>query len=153
VRSRAEAAATRCDVVLHDLGHGFFEALDRNHDGRIGLREIRVAAGTLEGLRKPAQMMLRATDPPRRLHLEVIRGTFQLFGTGQAGESTVPRLVAQQRTPVGPIWFQRMDRNMDGDLTWKEFLGPRHVFEELDADHDGLIDPFEAERAEKVFSK
>jgi len=24
-----------------------------------------------------------------------------------------------------------MDRNQDGDLTWKEFLGPRRVFEEL----------------------
>ena len=147
VRSRAEAAATRCDIVLHDLGHGFFETLDRNHDGRIGLREIRIATATLQGLRKPGQMVLKATDPPRRLHLEVIRGTFQLFGTGQAGESTVPRLVVQARTPVGPIWFQRMDRNLDGDLTWKEFLGPRHVFEELDTDHDGLIDPNEAEKA------
>ena len=147
VRSRAEAAATRCDIVLHDLGHVFFETLDRNHDGRIGLREIRIATATLQGLRKPGQMVLKATDPPRRLHLEVIRGTFQLFGTGQAGESTVPRLVVQARTPVGPIWFQRMDRNLDGDLTWKEFLGPRHVFEELDTDHDGLIDPNEAEKA------
>jgi len=27
-----------------------------------------------------------------------------------------------------------MDRNQDGDLTWKEFLGPRRVFEELDTD-------------------
>jgi Ca2+-binding EF-hand superfamily protein len=147
VRSRAEAAATRCDIVLHDLGHGFFEALDRNHDGRIGLREIRLAAATLSGLRKPGTAGLRATDPARRLHLEVIRGTFQLFGTSATGESTVPRLVAQPRTPVGPIWFQRMDRNMDGDLSWKEFLGPRHVFEELDEDHDGLIDPVEAEKA------
>jgi Ca2+-binding EF-hand superfamily protein len=147
VRSRAEAAATRCDIVLHDLGHGFFEALDRNHDGRIGLREIRAASATLRALRKPGQVILRPTDPPRRLHLEVIRGTFQLFGTGGTGESTVPRVVAQPRTPVGPIWFQRMDRNNDGDLTWKEFLGPRHVFEELDADHDGLIDPKEAEKA------
>ena len=95
--------------------------------------------------------MLRPTDPPRRLHLEVIRGSFQLFGTGGAGESTVPRIAVQPRAPVGPIWFQRMDRNMDGDLTWKEFLGPRHVFEELDADHDGLIDPIEAERAEALF--
>jgi Ca2+-binding EF-hand superfamily protein len=147
VRSRAAAAATRCDVVLHDLGHGFFEALDRNHDGRLGLREIRAASDTLQKLRKPGQTGLRATDPPRRLHLEVVRGSFQLFGTGAAGESTVPRNVAAPRTAVGPIWFQRMDRNMDGDLTWKEFLGPRHVFEELDADHDGLIDPFEAEKA------
>jgi hypothetical protein len=81
------------------------------------------------------------------MHLEVIRGTFQLFGTGMAGESTVPRNVVQPRAAVGPVWFQRMDRNMDGDLTWKEFLGPRHVFEELDANHDGLIDPMEAEKA------
>jgi len=147
VRSRAAAAATRCDVVLHDLGHGLFEALDRNHDGRIGLREVRTAAPTMQALRRPGQTGLRATDPPRRLHLEVIRGSFHLFGTGQGGESTVPRLVAQPRSPVGPVWFQRMDRNLDGDLTWKEFLGPRHVFEELDADHDGLIDPTEAERA------
>src|SRR5207245_5624759 len=33
VRGRADVAATRCDIVLHDLGHGFFETLDRNHDG------------------------------------------------------------------------------------------------------------------------
>ena len=147
VRSRAEAAATRCDIVLHDLGHGFFEALDRNHDGRLGLREIRLASATLLGLRKPQQTLLRPTDPPRRLHLEVVRGSFQLFGTGGAVESTVPRPVVQPRVAVGPIWFQRMDRNNDGDLTWKEFLGPRHVFEELDTDHDGLIDPKEAEKA------
>lgn len=147
VLNRAEAAATRCDIVLHDLGHGFFEALDLNHDGRLGLREIRVAAATLEKLRKPRQALLRANDPPRRLHLEVIRGSFQLFGTGGTGASTVPQVVVQPRSAVGPIWFQRMDRNLDGDLTWKEFLGPRHVFEELDTDHDGLIDPQEAEKA------
>ena len=149
----ARASATRCDVVLHDLGHGFFESLDRNRDGRIGLREIRAAADTLRKMRKPGQTVLRATDPPRRLHLEVIRGSFQLFGTGGTGESTVPRVAAAARAPVGPIWFQRMDRNLDGDLTWKEFLGPRHVFEELDADGDGLIDPQEAEKAEHLFGK
>jgi Ca2+-binding EF-hand superfamily protein len=153
VRSRAEAAATGCDIVLHDLGHGFFESLDRNHDGRIGLREIRVGTTTLNGMRKPGQSGLRSTDPPRRLHLEVVRGTFQLFSAGMGGESTVPRNVAQPRAAVGPVWFQRMDRNLDVDLTWKEFLGPRHVFEELDADHDGLIDPNEARKAESLSQK
>lgn len=153
VRSRAEVAATRCDIVLHDLGHGFFESLDRNRDGRIGRREIRLAADTLRKMRKAGSAALRPTDPPRRLHLEVIRGSFQLFGTGGTGESTVPRIAAAPRAPVGPIWFQRMDRNLDGDLTWKEFLGPRHVFEELDADHDGLIDAVEAERAERLFGR
>jgi Ca2+-binding EF-hand superfamily protein len=147
VRSRADVAATRCEIILYDLGHGFFEALDLNRDGRIGLREIRAAPATLRTLRKPGQVVVRPTDPPRRLHLEVIRGSFQLFGTGGMGEATVPRIIAQARAPVGPIWFQRMDRNNDGDLTWKEFLGPRYVFEALDTDHDGLIDPKEAEKA------
>ena len=148
VRSRAEVAATRCDIVLHDLGHGFFEALDRNHDGRLGLREIRVAAATLAGAAQ-ARPDRSSGRPTRRggCTWKSIRGTFQLFGTGGTGESTVPRNVVQPRAPVGPIWFQRMDRNLDGDLTWKEFLGPRHVFEELDTDHDGLIDPTEAEKA------
>ncbi|OWK43032.1 EF-hand domain-containing protein [Fimbriiglobus ruber] len=146
VRNRADAAATRCDIVLHDLGHGFFEALDRNHDGRLGLREIRAASATLRTLRKPGDALLRATDPPRRLHLEVVRGSFQLF-SNPVGPMLVSQPVVQVRTPVGPVWFQRMDRNNDGDLTWKEFLGPRHVFEMLDADHDGLIDAKEAEKA------
>ena len=44
------------------------------------------APATLRALRKPGQVVLRPTDPPRRLHLEVIRGSFQLFGAGGMGE-------------------------------------------------------------------
>ena len=80
VRSRAEAAASRCDIVLYDLGHGFFEALDRNHDGRIGLREIRNAPTILKALRKPGQVGLKSIDPPSAAaprsgsrHLPVVR--------------------------------------------------------------------------------
>ena len=40
-----------------------------------------------------------------------------------------------------------MDRNFDGDVSWREFLGPRTVFDRLDTDHDGLLSPEEAERA------
>ena len=57
---------------------------------------------------------------------------------------TAERPAFQQRSEAGPTWFRRMDRNGDGDLAWSEFLGPRDVFHQLDADHDGLIDPFEA---------
>ena len=80
VRSRAEVAATRCDIVLHDLGHGFFETLDRNHDGRIGLREIRVGAATLHGTAQ-ARAVGPAGDRPapaaaprgRPRHVPVVR--------------------------------------------------------------------------------
>ena len=43
-----------------------------------------------------------------------------------------------------PEWFTRMDRNGDGDITLKEFLGDREAFEKLDANKDGFIEPAEA---------
>jgi hypothetical protein len=41
-----------------------------------------------------------------------------------------------------------MDRNRDGDVSPKEFLGTREQFRRLDADGDGLISLAEAIRAE-----
>jgi len=45
---------------------------------------------------------------------------------------------------AGPECFRQMDRNRDGDLSRREFLGPRTQFDRLDRDRDGLIDPEEA---------
>ena len=45
---------------------------------------------------------------------------------------------------AGPDWFQKMDRNHDGDVSRREFLGPRDQFDRLDRDQDGLIDADEA---------
>jgi hypothetical protein len=39
-----------------------------------------------------------------------------------------------------------MDRNGDGDVSLREFLGTREEFEKIDTDHDGLISLEEAER-------
>jgi Ca2+-binding EF-hand superfamily protein len=44
----------------------------------------------------------------------------------------------------GPRWFRRMDRNRDGDVSAREFLGPKAQFNRLDRDKDGLIDAVEA---------
>jgi hypothetical protein len=42
-----------------------------------------------------------------------------------------------------------MDRNRDGDVSRREFLGPRAAFERLDADGDGLITAEEAAKTAK----
>jgi hypothetical protein len=42
-----------------------------------------------------------------------------------------------------------MDRNHDGEITWREFLGSREQFRKLDLDGDGVITIEEALRARK----
>jgi hypothetical protein len=82
-------------------------------------------------------------EPARRYRIEFARGVFNPFGTPDR-PAQMQAVVAAKPRPVGPIWFQRWDRNNDGDITWREFLGPRDAFEQLDADGDDLIDPREA---------
>jgi Ca2+-binding EF-hand superfamily protein len=54
---------------------------------------------------------------------------------------------------AGPDWFQKMDRNHDGDVSRREFLGPRDQFDRLDRDNDGLIDADEAKAGAAAKSK
>jgi len=145
VRARAEPASTTCRVNLYDTGYGFFMALDANADGRVSVREMRHAPTALNDLDRDGQPGVSEKEPVRHFHMEFVRGSYQLFGPSEQLIAQTPAF--QQRRPSGPIWFQRMDRNNDGDLTWNEFLGPREVFHKLDLDHDGLIDPQEAAKA------
>jgi Ca2+-binding EF-hand superfamily protein len=143
VEALSDPAATSCRVNIYDAGFGFFMALDANADGRISERERRHAGPNLAALERDGVAGIRSNEPVRHFHIEFVRGTYQLFGpVDQPGQA----LEFQRRQVAGPIWFQRMDRNNDGDLIWNEFLGPRWVFDQLDADGDELLDPQEAAR-------
>jgi EF hand len=43
-----------------------------------------------------------------------------------------------------PVWFRKMDRNKDGDLSPREWLGTDEEFKAIDTDGDGLISADEA---------
>ena len=58
-----------------------------------------------------------------------------------------------QQAPKGPEWFRKMDRNNDGDISLKEWLGTEEEFRKIDADGDGLISVEEAERYEAQLKK
>jgi Ca2+-binding EF-hand superfamily protein len=146
VEARGKPAASTCRVNVYDTGYGFFMALDANADGRVSVRELRGAAMGLAQLERDGKPGLGEKEPVRHFHMEFVRGSYQLFGPSEQLLAQTPAF--QQRRPTGPIWFQRMDRNNDGDLTWNEFLGPREVFHDLDVDADSLIDPAEAGKAQ-----
>ena len=49
----------------------------------------------------------------------------------------------------GPLWFRKMDRNGDGDVSRKEWLGTEEDFRKIDTDGDGLISAAEATEFDK----
>jgi Ca2+-binding EF-hand superfamily protein len=130
-----------------------FAALDANADGRLGLREIRTAAQRLLALDASGDGGIGGEEIPERIGVVVGRGPVQY---GQRGGRLVVALggggfAGQQPSPAAaagaPDWFVRMDRNTDGDVTPREFLGTAEQFAQLDANADGFIDPAESAAA------
>lgn len=147
VRAYTKPATTSCRVSLFDTGNGYFQMLDGNSDGRVSVRELRSMEESLLKISDADE--INPSMLPKSYRIEIVRGGASLFGSVNRREATAPEALLQD--PVGPIWFQRMDRNSDGDLTWDEFLGPRVVFHQLDSDQDSLIDPQEARAAAQLY--
>jgi Ca2+-binding EF-hand superfamily protein len=137
----AEGARSTVTVTAMDQSPGLFELMDENGDGRLSLRELYTAGQRLRGLFPPGNGRLQAQGLPRRLELRVTLGG-STPGNEKTAQAEAPRQPVQ-----GPAWFKRMDRNRDGYVSFREFLGRLEDFQKLDLDGDGLISPEEAAKA------
>lgn len=144
LEQREAAARSRTLMSVADSGRNLFEILDANRDGRVGVRELRAALAALTAWDADRDGALESREIP--IHCRVSFGRAQPNIPGAENLAfAFPQAVRPQQVPrTGPAWFQKMDRNRDGDLSWREFLGTREAFDKLDRNRDGLIDAEEA---------
>jgi Ca2+-binding EF-hand superfamily protein len=151
-------AAGSMTLTVSDRSRGLFDLLDTNRDGRLSVREMRQAPKLLKQFDRDNKGYITRADLPRTYRLELRHGAFNLGDNG--GLAAFMQLYSgayQNQEPVGelkgPLWFRKMDRNRDGDVSRKEWLYSEELFKKIDTDGDGLISLEEAEKADALFRK
>jgi Ca2+-binding EF-hand superfamily protein len=156
---QVKAMAAIASLGITDEGKGIFDLIDTNRDGRLSVRELRQAVKLIEELDQDGDGAISRAEIPRHYHMTVQRGP-----AGNVGGFGVRRVVFAANgarfgnRPVpqptaGPLWFRKMDRNRDGDVSRREFLGTDEEFRRIDTDGDGLISAEEAERYDALMRK
>jgi Ca2+-binding EF-hand superfamily protein len=146
LRLRDALAEARLSLTIAVESIDPLAQFDANHDGRLNRTEFGRALAAVASWDRNHDGFVTPDEIPRTLV-----GTFHI-GPLRAAPVRRPRSARMERSQppsAGPIWFQKMDRNHDGEVSLREFLGPLSVFRRLDANGDGRLDPHEAESAQK----
>lgn len=126
-----------------------FQIMDQNGDGRINATEIRNSWSRLIAL-EPVQkdgFTRDALKPDGAIRFGELQAVQMAANMSDYLVNGRPR-----RALVGPAWFQKLDKNGDGQLSRREFPGSSADFAQWDKNGDGFITPEEVE-AERVVRK
>ncbi|MFO0842723.1 MAG: hypothetical protein U0797_10060 [Gemmataceae bacterium] len=124
---------------VESQSRSLFRLLDQDGDGRLGVREVAEAWDRVRPWCRGGHL-----DP---MSLPYVYRVTVGLGAPRVEQDAPPAL--GRVPPRGPLWFRKMDRNGDGDVSRKEWLGSRAQFDKLDRDGDGLISLEEAARADR----
>jgi Ca2+-binding EF-hand superfamily protein len=156
LQRHAAAGCVTLDVT--DQSRGLFDLLDSNRDGKLSVREMRQAPKLLARLDTEGKGFITRDDVPRSYRIELRRGPASQGAIDGAAKffdryAATSSQAEAEHTGRGPLWFRKMDRNRDGDVSRKEFLFGEELFRKIDTDGDGLISPEEAERYDALMRK
>jgi Ca2+-binding EF-hand superfamily protein len=149
-----KAVASSVVLTITDQGRGLFEMLNSHHDGRLRQRELKLAWARLASWDRDGDGAISRTEIPHQFQLRMSQGPttdLQL-----AAGAAIPIAAAEPPAPQkskGPLWFQKMDRNGDGEISLREWLGTKEDFKRIDTNSDGVISVEEAERADAQLRK
>lgn len=143
-----QAVAGSVVLRIEDQGRNLFALLDTYHDGRLRPRELLRAWDRLAPFDRDGDGSITRQEVPHQFQIVLSQGASDeplalAGGTAFPVAGAAPRPVPSAR---GPLWFRRMDRNGDGFVSPREFLGSKEDFQRIDTNGDGLISPEEAER-------
>src|SRR5262249_46260827 len=127
-----DATESRLMVTAADSGRNMFDILDADRDGRLGRRELRDAARRLKGYDRDGDGRVALAEIPRTYQLSAGRGPFfRRRGVAfESYDSPFPGRAGARSDEVS--WFLHMDRNRDGDVSPREFLGTADDFRKID---------------------
>ena len=137
-------------LELREGAKGIFGALDVDNDQRLSVREMRRAPLLIRELDRNKDQSLSIGEVRQQYRAHFSRGLGNPSSPAVYSDSGEAAAATSQN---GPKWFQRMDRNRDGDVSPKEFLGKQAQFRKLDKDNNRLISVEEAQRAEQRYRR
>jgi Ca2+-binding EF-hand superfamily protein len=141
-------------LLLTDRGRGLFDLLDAQHVGRLHQYDLLRAWDRLAPLDKDWHNSISKADIPHQFELN-LRHSSRLPKPMATMKDVIYNPYAspsERPAPArGPLWFRKMDRNGDGYVSLREFLGSKEDFQKIDTDGDGLISPEEAERTDAKY--
>jgi Ca2+-binding EF-hand superfamily protein len=135
-------------LMVTDHGRGLFDLLDSRHDGRLRQRDLVDVWTRLAPWDLNHDGCIARDEVPQQFDLLLSQA--QLTGLAPTGPMPVVAAETEGKSAAagGPMWFRKMDRNGDGFVSLREYLGSKESFDRIDKNGDGLISVEEAESEE-----
>lgn len=151
IKQETEVSQSLVYMLVSREGASLFELLDADSDRRLTPRELQEGFARLRSVDRTGDRRIASTEIDSLYQLTFEMGKPPLFSEEMMQATAANREMQAQPMTVsrsGPRWFQNMDRNGDGDVTEREFLGTAEMFRQIDRDHDRLISADEADLIE-----